>query len=231
MHACLLDKNVARKAVEGLARIRQGRPLLPTHIVCLMFLRGVTCHEVTAYILPQSFHVLERLIERAEVREFLRMVDVIQVGRYVRRWARRLREHGFTREDAIVLSLGAFGTDAKGSILGVDVVVTLDCPLIHNYEIHHETLECRLLAMARQLPPPFRHAGIPKLQEPTEVLTVLRGQHPAERRQALHELRAAYLTISEQEREAEIARAEEGLRGQINPDEAFPDEEEWPWWE
>jgi hypothetical protein len=126
-----------------------------------------------------------------------------------------------------VLSLGTFGTDAKGSILGVDVVVTLDRPFVHNYEIHHETLERRLLAMTRQLTPPFRHAGIPKLQEPTEVLTMLRGQHPVERRQALHELRAAYLTMSEQEREAEIALAEEGLRGQLSPDEAFPGEEEW----
>lgn len=228
MHACLLDKNVARKAVEGLARIRQGWPLLPTHIICLMLLQTVIRHGATPHVLPQSLHVLERLIERAEVREFLRTVDVIQVGRYVRRWARRLREHGFTREDAIVLSLGTFGTDAKGSVLGVDVVVTLDRPFIHNYEIHHEILERRLLAMTRQLPPPFRHAGIPELQEPTEVLTALRGEHPAEQGQALRELRAAYLTMSEQERQAEIAHAEEGLRGQISPDEAFPDEEEWP---
>ncbi len=85
--------------------------------------------------------------------------------------------------------------------------------------------------MTRQLPPPYQHASIPKLQEPTEVLTALRGQHPAERRQALHELRAAYLTMSEQERHAEIAHAEEGLRGQLSPDEAFPSEEKWSWWE
>jgi len=173
MHACLLDKNITRKAVEGLARIRQGWPLLPTHIICLMLLQSIIRHGATPYILPQSLHVLERLIERVEVQEFLRMVDVIQVGRYVRRWARRLQEHGFTREDAIVLSLGTFGTDAKGSILGVDVVVTLDRPFIHNYEMLREKLERRLLAMTRQLPPPFRYASIPKLQEPAEVLAVL----------------------------------------------------------
>lgn len=56
-------------------------------------------------------------------------------------------------------------------------------------------------------------------------------EHPSEQRQALHELGVAYLTMSEQERQAEIAHAEEGLRGQLGPDEAFPGEEEWPWWE
>lgn len=213
MHACLLDKNVARKAVEGLARIRQGWPLLPTQIICLMLLQTVVRCGATPYILPQSLHVLECLIERAEVREFLRLVEVIRVGQYVRRWARRLQEHGFTPEDAMVLSLGTFGTDASGSILGVDVVVTLDRSFIHNYKTHHEILERWLLAMTRQLPPPYQHAIIPKLQEPAEVLTVLRGQHPAEREQALRELRAAYLTMSEQERRAEIAHVEEGWRG------------------
>jgi len=170
MQACLLDKNVSRKAVEGLARIRQGWPLLPTHIICLMLLQRLIRHGVRPYILPQSLHVLEPLIERVEVQEFLRMVDVIQVGHYVRRWARRLQEHGFTREDAIILSVGTFGTDAQGSILGVDVVVTLDRSLIHNYEAHRKTLERRLSAMTRQLPPPFRYANLPRLQEPAGVL-------------------------------------------------------------
>ncbi|HFD39421.1 MAG TPA: type II toxin-antitoxin system Phd/YefM family antitoxin [Anaerolineae bacterium] len=48
---------------------------------------------------------------------------------------------------------------------------------------------------------------------------------------ALRELRAAYLTMSETARQAEIAFAEEGLQGQLAPDEAFPGEEQWPWWE
>jgi hypothetical protein len=47
----------------------------------------------------------------------------------------------------------------------------------------------------------------------------------------LHELKAAYLTMSEQERQAEVALAEEGLRAQPDMAEAFPGEAEWPWWE
>lgn len=49
-----------------------------------------------------------------EVRDFLDEVEVIRVGRYARRWATRLREYGFTREDAAVFSLGTFGTDLAG---------------------------------------------------------------------------------------------------------------------
>ena len=52
-----------------------------------------------------------------------------------------------------------------------------------------------------------------------------------EQQPLLRELQAAYLTMSEQERQAEIALAEEGLRGQLSPTGEFPEEPEWPWWE
>ena len=47
----------------------------------------------------------------------------------------------------------------------------------------------------------------------------------------LRELEAAYLTMSEQERQTEIALAEEGLQVQPDLSEFFPEEIEWPWWE
>ena len=47
----------------------------------------------------------------------------------------------------------------------------------------------------------------------------------------LRELEAAYLAMSERERQAEVDLAEEGLYGQPDPAEAFPGEDEWPWWE
>lgn len=54
---------------------------------------------------------------------------------------------------------------------------------------------------------------------------------PEESKHLLRELQAAYLTMSEQERQAEIAMAEEGLQAQQDLTEAFPGEIEWPWWE
>lgn len=52
-----------------------------------------------------------------------------------------------------------------------------------------------------------------------------------EQEHLLSKLKAAYLTMSEREREAEVILAEEGLRGQPNLAETFPEEDEWPWWE
>jgi hypothetical protein len=47
----------------------------------------------------------------------------------------------------------------------------------------------------------------------------------------LRELEAAYLTMSEQERQTEVAIAEEGLQAQPDLSEIFPEEIECPWWE
>jgi hypothetical protein len=45
----------------------------------------------------------------------------------------------------------------------------------------------------------------------------------------LAELRAAYMTMTEAERKAEVAWAEEGLQGQPPPGVEFPDESDAPW--
>ncbi len=52
-----------------------------------------------------------------------------------------------------------------------------------------------------------------------------------EQEHLVRELRAAYLTMPDEERQAEVALAEEGLYGQLSPADAFPGEDEWPWWE
>ena len=100
MPSYLLDKNVVRRTVEGIARIQRGDPLHLDQAACLTLLYASAQDRFTAYITPQSLHILERLTARDEVRDFLDEVVVIQVTRYVRRWARRFQEHGFTREDA-----------------------------------------------------------------------------------------------------------------------------------
>lgn len=119
---------------------------------------------------PQAQHILERLAAREEVRAVLDVVDVIHVGRYAARWARRLREQGFTREAATVLSLGTFGTDATGGILGVDAVLTLDLALISHFYRQQPTVARRLRAMTRQLAVPWRHASLPELWQPARAM-------------------------------------------------------------
>ncbi|HFD39505.1 MAG TPA: hypothetical protein ENJ31_06615 [Anaerolineae bacterium] len=173
MHVYLLDKSIARKIVEGLRRVREDRPLPQDHIASLAFWQAALDQESDLYILPHSMHVLERFSPSPEIAWLTDTVQTIQFGRYVRRWARRLRGYGFTREDAVVLSLGTFGTNDQGSILGVEAVVTLDRPIINNYRHHRDSLVGRLAAMTRQLPAPFCDAALPDLQSPDETLAAL----------------------------------------------------------
>jgi hypothetical protein len=173
MPAYLLDKSVARRTIEGLARLYRGQPLRPDQAACLILLYAGVQGRFTAYITPQSLHILERLGARDEVHDFLGEVEVIQVTRYTRRWARRLRQHGFTREDAVILSLGTFGTNLAGGILGVNAIITLDLPFINNFHAQRITLNRRLRAMTRQLPGPFRYVSLPELWQPTKALAEL----------------------------------------------------------
>ncbi len=84
----------------------------------------------------------------------------------MKRWARRLREYGFTREDALALALATYGTDSTGDILGIETLITLDQPLLNNFQTHRAELQSRLTAMTDQLPTPYCHATLPTVQHP-----------------------------------------------------------------
>lgn len=125
------------------------------------------------FIPLEASNLLRRFAGQAEIDLFMEIVDVMRGGRYFKRWARRLREHGFTREDAKVVGLGTFGTDDTGNILGASVVVTLDQPLINNYEAHFDRLQERLRAMTVNLSKPFSGATLPNLVQPARALAML----------------------------------------------------------
>lgn len=171
----LLDKNVARKTIVGIGRVARGMVPRLEEVFCLLLLRAAEQGQFAAYIAPETFNILQRMRHQVEVPPFLTQVKVIQAGRYFKRWARRLREHGFTREDANVLALGTFGYDPIHKILGASAIVTLDHHFINSYEQHRPTLARRLPAMTRQLTLPFRDAALPELWTPAEALATLRG--------------------------------------------------------
>lgn len=94
--------------------------------------------------------------------------------KYQRRWARRLhQDHGFSREDAQLLSLATFGTDLPGSILGVDVFVTFDLRLIDRFTANYSVIERRFSRMTSHLPSPYTAAVLPEVAIPAEVLRLL----------------------------------------------------------
>jgi hypothetical protein len=115
-------------------------------------------------------HILKRFERYLEVRVFLATVEPMASGRYLKRWARRLREHDFTREDAVVLALATFGTDEAGDVLGVNNLITFDQPFINNFRNHERVLRTRLAAMTHQLPVPYRDAALPAVLRPEDWL-------------------------------------------------------------
>jgi hypothetical protein len=168
---CLLDKNVVRAALAGL-RFGSRRPLLPAEFDALTFWRAAEQAQpsIELFIPFTSAHILAPFGDYAEVRLLLEYTVVLWPGPYTRRWRRRLRETtGLTSEDAMILALGTFGTNAAGDILGVSAVVTADRHLLNGYHDHADKLRRRLRAMASHLQPPFSQAVLPRLATPPSL--------------------------------------------------------------
>ena len=163
MPSCLLDKNVARRIVEALYHLDN---LSLEEELVLGLWRRLQAEGTRLFIPIGALHILRRFEQLVEVRTFLATVEPLESARYVKRWARRLREYGFTREDALVLALATYGTDSTGDILGVETLITLDQPILNNFQTHRAELQSRLTAMTDQLPTPYCHATLPTVQHP-----------------------------------------------------------------
>jgi hypothetical protein len=167
MSKYLLDKNIARRVIEALTHLET---LSAEEEMVLRLWRQFLSEGSRLFIPFGALNILQRLAHLIEVRSFLTTVEPLESGRYLKRWARRLREHQFTREDALILALATYGTSTTGNILGIDVLITLDRPFINNFRANEKRLENRLSAMINQLPEPYSHAKLPLMQHPEEII-------------------------------------------------------------
>ena len=167
MPSYLLDKSVARRTIEALHHLDN---LYYEEELVLELWRLLQDEQARLFIPVGVVNILQRFEHLVEVRTFLTAVEPLESGRYLKRWARRLREHNFTREDALVLALAIYGTDVKGDILGVEWLVTLDRPFIRNFQSHGAELRTRLRAMTSQLQAPYGRATLPKVFHPEEMV-------------------------------------------------------------
>jgi hypothetical protein len=76
----------------------------------------------------------------------------LKKARYLRRWARRLKDFAFSSEDAIVLAYGSFGLDVESMTVGVDAIITTDIRLAEHYERKRAEIENRFNDMILNLP-------------------------------------------------------------------------------
>ena len=170
MPTYLLDKNVVRRVIGGL--IHHDR-LTDEEATAIALWRALRESRTRMFISAERANIMGRFSTWREIRLFLDTVETMYASKYFKRWARRLREYSFTREDAKALGLATYGTDAAGEILGVEVIVTFDRPLINNYEAHRPAPERRLQAMTAQLSLPFQNTGLPEVMHPVESLLLL----------------------------------------------------------
>lgn len=170
MQYCLLDKNVVRKAIEGIGKTQFDLPLTAEERLSLQLLLATQKSELQLYISVEMEHILARYAVHPDVVLFQQFVQTLQPTRYFKRWTRRVREHNFSREDAKVLALATFGTDPASLRFGVDLIVTFDQPFHRNFARERILLEHRLQMMIGQLPHPYATAALPDVKTPGDVL-------------------------------------------------------------
>ena len=170
---CLLDKVTARHIMEGMLKLVEGRTVTSTELFALYFYQRGRSDGITLFILPQTHNLLKRLEHLSRyvllIRHFLASTQVAQPARYFKRWARRLREYGFTKEDAEVLALATFGTTLNGDVLGMHVIATFDQPMINQWDAHQTAIRERLSNMQRSLEVPYNSASLPTVEHPERI--------------------------------------------------------------
>ncbi len=171
---CLLAKVVARYTLTGLLKLAEGATVTREELFSLDLFARAESASLCLYMVPSSARVLQRLVELPRyltiVRRFQERVGIVFPTRYYRRWARRLRDRDFGREDAAVLALATFGTNEESTILGMHFVATFDQPLINNWTVQEESLRAHLEMMRRDLPVPYCDAVLPQVLRPEQIV-------------------------------------------------------------
>ena len=170
---CLLDKVTARYIVQGLLKLAEKREPSQEEVIALELFSFAHSSTIHFFVVPQTVNVLERLMQlphyAAIIQLFLDRVEIIVPARYFRRWTRRLRGYGFTKEDAAILALATYGTNEVGDTLGADIVATFDQPMINQWLMQCVAVEQRLDAMRQDVPAPYNQARLPQVLRPEQI--------------------------------------------------------------
>ncbi len=110
----LLDKSVIRRCLRGLL----GGVLTDDVQLSLALLTSLP--EASLYISLETRHILTHIVKVPQAQFLIERTQVLYPVRYTRRWARRLREMNFGREDAylsatpaVLLCPATSGSDAS----------------------------------------------------------------------------------------------------------------------
>ena len=165
---CLLDKVIVCYTLDGMLNLSLGRDLTGQQAAALRLFQSAAARSVDLFIAPASANILGRLqsIPRFAplIQVFLSRAPIATPTRYFTRWSRRVREFGFSPEDAGMLALGSFSTNQDRDILRMRCFITYDHPLVNLWNQDHNAIERRLNAMRRQLTAPYNLVQLPSVQ-------------------------------------------------------------------
>lgn len=166
----LFDKGVIRRVYERRARLAQGLQPTSLQLEAADVYDRISTLVQRLYITQPTASVLHlRPLQYAAA--ILNETRVLRKGRYLRRWARRLRDFNFSREDALIIAHGSFGADVDSLFVGVDLIVTNDFKLVNNFRAQYTNIEDRFQRMISDLPDPYSSLELPKVITTADVLT------------------------------------------------------------
>jgi len=165
----LFDKGVIRRVYERRVRLALGVPPTPAQVEAANIYAQLCTMPRRLYITAQTAHILHRRPPLFAA-PFLQETHPLQKGRYLRRWARRLRELRFAPEDAIVVAYGSFGIDLRFSSIGVEVIITNDLRLATHFHAHQGEIAHRFHDMIAQLPAPYAMLTLPAVMTAASIL-------------------------------------------------------------
>jgi hypothetical protein len=164
-----LDKGVIRRVYERRVRFVLGVPPTLAQVEAANVYAQLCIPPRRLYMTEQTAHILRRRPPLFAA-PFLADTYPLHKGRYLRRWARRLRALMFAPEDAIVVAYGSFGIDARVPSVGVEAIVTNDVRLATNFHTHQAEIARRFSDMIAQLPAPYAALTLPTVVTTSSML-------------------------------------------------------------
>jgi hypothetical protein len=165
----LLDKGVIRRVYERRVRLVLSKPPTVLQVEAANSYADVATIANFVYITEQTANILKRRTEIFAA-PLLAETRRLNKARYLRRWARRLTDFGFSSEDAIVLAYGTFGLDVSSKTVGVDAIITTDIRLAQHYERRHGEIENRFNDMIVNLPEHYSVLKLPQVLTTAAIL-------------------------------------------------------------
>ncbi len=165
----LFDKGVIRRVYER--RMRLALNLPPTVLQTEAANAYARFKALTSnlFITEQTFNIL-KLRTPVFAAPLLADAKPLLKGRYLRRWARRLRDFGFSPEDAIVIAYGSFGVSPDRTSVGVDVIVTTDIKMSARYGNNFDVIQSRFSDLVTNLSPAYAALRLPQVKTTVYVL-------------------------------------------------------------